>query len=97
MQNSKQQDTEAVLAIAKDVEKRIQELGDRVDALFAAAGAARGCSIRLSYALSRHMANEIGRLDTSSQWSQPLPPMNGFLDAVRWSLYQQPQEGHPSS
>lgn len=93
MPNSKQQDTEAVLAIAKEVEHRVQELGERVDALFRAAAAARGSSIRLNYALSRHMANVIGRLDTSSQWSQSLPPMNGFLEAVRWSLYQKPEGG----
>lgn len=93
MQESKQQSTDAVLAIAKDVEKRVQELSERVGALFAAVGAARGSSIRLSYALSRHMASKIGRLDTTSRWSEPLPPMNGLLDAVRWSLYQQPQGG----
>lgn len=93
MQNSKQQSTEAVLAIARDVEKSIEELAGRVRALYTAVSGARGCNIRLSYALSRHMANKIGRLDTSSQWSEPLPPMNGLLDAVRWSLYRHPQGG----
>lgn len=93
MEDSKQQGIDEVLAIAKDVEKRVQELGERVDALFAAAAVAGGSSIRLSYALSQHMASKIGRLDTTSRWSEPLPPMNGLLDAVRWSLYQQPQGG----
>ena len=73
MEDSKQQGIDAVLAIAKDVEERVQELGERVDALFAAAAVARGSSIRLSYALSRHMATKIGRLDTTSRWSEPLP------------------------
>jgi hypothetical protein len=91
MQNSKQQSTEVVLAIARDVEKSIEELAGRVRALNVAVSEARGCHIRLGFVLSRRMANAISGLDTTSRWSQPLPPMNGFLDAVRWSLYQQPQ------
>jgi hypothetical protein len=93
MQNTKQQSTEAVLAIARDVEKSIEELAGRVRALNVAVSEARGCNIRLSFVLSRRMANAISGLDTTSRWSQPLPPLNGFEDAIRWSLYQQPQGG----
>lgn len=87
MQNDKQQPTEAVLAIARDVEKRAQELGERVATLFTAVEEARGSGIRLSHVLSIYMANVVRGLHTTSHWSEPLPPMNGFLDAVRWSLH----------
>lgn len=93
MQDTKQQRTEAALAIAREVEKSIEELAGRVRALNVAVSEARGCHIRLGFVLSRRLANAISGLDTSSRWSQPLPPMGGFLDAIRWSLYQLPQGG----
>jgi hypothetical protein len=93
MQNSKQQGTEAALAIARDVEEQIRVLGKRVAALFVAVEEARGDSNRLSYVLSTHVANNVRGVHSHSHWSQPLPPMEGFLDAVRWSLYQEPEGG----
>ncbi|HXE75504.1 MAG TPA: hypothetical protein VNN18_07715 [Candidatus Xenobia bacterium] len=93
MQNTKQQSTEAVLAIARDVEEQVRVLGERVAALFVAVEEARGDSSRLSYVLSTHVANKVRGVHSHSRWSQPLPPMSGFEDAIRWSLYQQPQGG----
>ncbi len=93
MPNSKQQDTQAVLAIAKEVEHRVQELGERVAALFVAVEKAGGSSSRLAFVLTSHVANTVRGVDSHSHWSQPLPPMNGFVDAVRWSLYQKPEGG----
>lgn len=93
MNDSKQQSTEAVLAIARDVEQRIEGLSQRVQALNVAVSEARGCNIRLSFVLSRRLANAIPGLDTTSRWSHPLPPAPTFEDAIRWALYQQPRGG----